>query len=247
MLEGGELLDALSKQGSKAFSESLLAGYMKQILTCLEFLHGKGIIHRNINLHTLNFAEKDCKTIKLTDFTPGDCEKKEVDKAKEILDNPIFIAPEILNHQEADQYCDIWCLGIVLYILLSGSIPFSPDCADDYETLSNKVKSKSFEKEELVDGEWRAVSDDAKDFLLEMLQKEPKKRADATELLNHKWLKRAKSDPRDPTFVEKALKVLQVNRVRINSLSIYRISILSKKQLLHIYIIMEMLKMKQKD
>lgn len=212
-LEGGEIFDALNLQERKTYSEALLAGYIKQVLEGLEYLHSKKIIHRNINLHTIVFAEKDCKTIKLTEFAAEEANGKEIDRVFMLISNPIFHAPEILNKLEYDEACDIWSLGIVCYIIFSGTFPFSLEPSDSYLTVSKKIMKKVISKEDFTDPGWDDVSDDAKDFLMEMLQKDPKKRANATELLNNRWIKKASTELKNLQSAERVLKTLAAANV----------------------------------
>lgn len=98
------------------------------------------------------------------------------------MGTPYYIAPEVLD-RNYDQKCDIWSIGVILYILLCGYPPFNGDT--DSEIIAKIQKGKfSFPKEE-----WSSISKEAKDLIKLMLNKNPKKRPSARELLQHSWFK----------------------------------------------------------
>ncbi len=121
-------------------------------------------------------------TVKITDFgfacffKPGDA------ALREVLGSPLYMAPEIIQEQPYDHKVDIWSIGVITYILLSGRPPF-------------KGKSKNEIFRSILMGDisfehpiWDKISPEVKDFILHALQKDPKKRADAKTLLDHPWL-----------------------------------------------------------
>lgn len=94
-----------------------------------------------------------------------------------------YIAPEVLN-SEYNEKCDVWSVGVILYILLSGRPPF--DGSDDREI----VKSVKVGQYSLNGSEWKNVSKEALDLIKKMLTYDPNNRISAEQSLNHVWIKK---------------------------------------------------------
>lgn len=107
---------------------------------------------------------------------------------KEIHGTSYYIAPEILNKTGYDERCDVWSIGVILYILLTGKPPFDGD-GDEEITEQVKVGNVNFD-----DQIWNMISSEAKDLLKKkMLRYEFKSRASAREVLSHPWFNNAPS------------------------------------------------------
>lgn len=225
-IEARDILDALKSDTYGAYTEAKIAEYMKELLMALDFLHKQWMIHKNLSIQNIQFADKEFKTIKLVEISLMGDVPEEIEKYKGILGNPLYAAPEILNGQEYDKASDIWSAGIICYILLSGSLPYEIDEYDDYPSFIKKVNAKVFKRDEMPEDVWGDVSDDAKDFVMEMIQKDPNRRANIQELLNNRWLKKAKSNSRDLSSVDRIINTLQSLKVLINffNLIYYRIN-----------------------
>jgi calcium-dependent protein kinase len=98
-----------------------------------------------------------------------------------------YISPEVIDGKY-DEKCDIWSCGVILYILLSGHPPFVG--RNDREVLQ-KVKSHRID---YSSGAFKHVSKEAIHLLKRMLEKNPKVRATATEILDHEWFRKCKND-----------------------------------------------------
>jgi len=119
-MAGGELFETITKR--KNFSENIAAKIMKQILQAVNYLHLKRIVHRDLKPENLMLVAEDGYEIKLIDF--GLSRTFSPDKKMySRLGTPFYIAPEVLK-KKYDQRCDIWSIGVILYILLSGRPPF---------------------------------------------------------------------------------------------------------------------------
>ena len=97
-----------------------------------------------------------------------------------VVGTPYYVAPEVLRG-EYDKMCDVWSLGIILYVFLCGYPPFEGD--NNKEIFKNVLKSKL----EFDPADWDTVSDEAKDLVSKMLNKDPKKRLSAEDCLSHEW------------------------------------------------------------
>jgi calcium-dependent protein kinase len=179
---GGELLEAILKAGH--LDESTAADYMRQILSTLIYLHSQKIIHRDLKLENMLIDEPGSNNLKLIDFGAATFYKKD-DLQSLRVGTVNYIAPEVLN-KKYNEKCDVWSAGVILYVLLSGKLPFRG---------SSKMESIRFIKEgrfSLQGGVWDLVSEDAKDLIKKLLDNNPKTRLSAQQAFNHPWIQRSK-------------------------------------------------------
>lgn len=120
---------------------------------------------------------------------------------------PYYIAPEVLKKNYTSK-CDIWSIGVILYILLCGYPPFNG--ANDKQIIEAVMKGKYT----LEEPEWDDISADAKDLVKRMLEYDPAKRISANDALQHKWIKEnAKDEKVERTLATKTLSNLRNFRV----------------------------------
>lgn len=99
-----------------------------------------------------------------------------------VCGTPAYMAPEVLMNQKYDVNCDVWSLGVVLYVMLCGYPPFD---SDSNEENMNNIKAGKYS---FPSPDWDNVSDQAKDLVRKMLTPDPKKRITAEEVLKHPWM-----------------------------------------------------------
>eukprot|EP00467_Chlorarachnion_reptans_P005105 CAMPEP_0114529260 /NCGR_PEP_ID=MMETSP0109-20121206/24727_1 /TAXON_ID=29199 /ORGANISM="Chlorarachnion reptans, Strain CCCM449" /LENGTH=513 /DNA_ID=CAMNT_0001711625 /DNA_START=251 /DNA_END=1790 /DNA_ORIENTATION=- len=205
---GGELFDRILEQ--KQFSEKDAAALTKQMLSALVYMHNKGIVHRDLKPENILYSSfKDDALLKISDFgfasdtssgapltqklgTQGYCAVTEY-YTDSIWTN--FVQPEVFSGKPYDSKCDIWSLGVIVYILLSGLPPFIDlDAEDEIEALNqpfwiyvNQMQQVQNEKVAFTAEVWKRISKDAREFLCCALQIDAKERPTANELLNHCW------------------------------------------------------------
>ena len=113
-----------------------------------------------------------------------------------------YVAPEVLK-KEYDERCDVWSIGVLLYILLSGKPPFDGD--DDTE-ITNRVKKGKYD---LHSGQWKSVSQEAKSLIQKMLTYNYKDRVFARDLIHEPWFKDASEAPLEADLMRECLENLR--------------------------------------
>eukprot|EP01029_Cantina_marsupialis_P024855 TRINITY_DN647_c0_g1_i2.p1 TRINITY_DN647_c0_g1~~TRINITY_DN647_c0_g1_i2.p1 ORF type:complete len:471 (+),score=145.04 TRINITY_DN647_c0_g1_i2:122-1534(+) len=179
---GGELMDRIYEK--RHFSEKIAAQLFKQILQAVAHCHNNNVIHRDLKPENFLFeCKEENSALKLTDFGLAVEMKSEDQHFKEICGSAYYIAPEVLkgcyNHQ-----CDVWSAGIILYLLLSGTVPFGASCANDKEII-REVRHKEVQ---VTGKRWSHVSASARELVLGMLERDPSKRYTIKEAMEHQWL-----------------------------------------------------------
>jgi len=187
LMNGGELLDKILKQ--KFFSEKEARCVMEVVTSVVKYLHVNGVVHRDLKPANILYADDggDPSTLRIIDF--GFAKQLRADNG--LLTTPCytanFVAPEVLKRQGYDAACDVWSLGVLLYIMLSGTTPFANSGGDDPKAILKRIgeghMGLGFES-----GNWRSVSSSAKDLIRLMLDVEPQKRPTAAQILAHPWM-----------------------------------------------------------
>jgi calcium-dependent protein kinase len=105
------------------FTENASAIIIKQVLSAIHYLHSKSIAHRDIKPENIIFETNDALNVKLMDF--GNSRKMgENESLNGVYGTAYYVAPEVLSGTY-DTKCDIWSIGVILYMLLSGNPPFT--------------------------------------------------------------------------------------------------------------------------
>ncbi|KAI3424231.1 hypothetical protein D9Q98_009587 [Chlorella vulgaris] len=198
LLQGGELLDAVLEQGH--YSEADARTIFRQLIQAIQYLHSRGVVHRDLKLDNLLLAATgDITQIKLADFgfakkLPGET----LDSMKTVCGTPGYIAPEVIlgvmqpsgdpAPDGKDHYygppCDLWSAGVILYMLLAGVPPFH----DKSEPrLLRSIIAGKFSMEDSV---WTPVSNEAKELVSQLLVVDPSKRLTCEQVLAHPWMTR---------------------------------------------------------
>ena len=204
--KGGELFDIISKKGS--FTEKEACIIMKQILSAVCYSHQRGIVHRDLKPENILMENTKGLSLKLIDWGCATQLKKQ-ERLHTTDGTSYYIAPEVLQG-DYDEKCDIWSCGVILYILLCGYAPFYGDTDEDIykEVLKGEY---DFPKEE-----WSQVSEEAKNLVKKMIEKDPTKRISALDALQDPWFKhnteKTKNDKVLAKNVLKNMKKFKKNR-----------------------------------
>ena len=178
--KGGELFEIISKKGS--FSEKEACIIMEQLLSGICYSHKNGIVHRDLKPENILMEDTSHNlNIKIVDWGCA-TQMKQKERLHEMDGTSYYIAPEVLEG-DYDEKCDIWSCGVILYVLLCGYAPFYGDTDEDIYKQVLKGEY-DFPKEE-----WDNVSEEAKNLVKKMIEKDTKKRISALEALQDEWFK----------------------------------------------------------
>ncbi|XP_055343188.1 myosin light chain kinase, smooth muscle-like [Paramacrobiotus metropolitanus] len=198
LISGGELFERVIDD-EFILTEKVCTIFMRQICEGVSFMHDKSVIHLDMKPENILCVTQNGNRIKLIDF--GLARKYDPKtNVKVMFGTPEFVAPEVVNFEPISFATDMWSVGVICYILLSGLSPFMGD--NDAETLSNVTQAEWDFEDESFDH----ISADAKDFITKLLVKDPAKRMTAKQCLEHKWLRRDKPAKTD----EKALSKVKL-------------------------------------
>uniref|UniRef100_A0A3Q2Q5Y1 Ribosomal protein S6 kinase A5 n=1 Tax=Fundulus heteroclitus TaxID=8078 RepID=A0A3Q2Q5Y1_FUNHE len=189
LLGGGELLERIRRK--QHFSETEASRIMRKLVSAVSHMHDVGVVHRDLKPENLLFTdESENSEIKIIDF--GFARLKPPDN--QLLKTPCFTlqyaAPEILKYTGYDESCDLWSLGVILYTMLSGQVPFQCQEKSLTHTSAEEIMHKIKQGDFSFGGEaWRNVSQQAKDLIQgELLTVDPDKRIKMCGLRYNAWL-----------------------------------------------------------
>ncbi|KAM9768647.1 serine/threonine-protein kinase 33 isoform 2-T3 [Dama dama] len=203
LCEDGELKEILDRKGH--FSENETRWIIQSLASAIAYLHNKDIVHRDLKLENImvksSFIDANNEmnlNIKVTDF--GLAVKKH-GRSEAMLQTtcgtPIYMAPEVINAHDYSQQCDIWSIGVIMYILLCGKAPFM---ASSEEKLFELIKKGELHFKNSI---WNSISDCAKSVLKQLMKVDPAHRLTAKELLDNQWLTgNTLSSARPPNVLE---------------------------------------------
>ena len=123
ILEGGELFDRIIEV--KKFNELNAAHILEQVLKAINYMHKKNLTHRDLKPENilLESKEMDKLDVKIADFGFS-CIYDPEEGLDLVLGSPLYMAPEIIQNKVYNEKVDIWSIGVITYMLLSGSNPF---------------------------------------------------------------------------------------------------------------------------
>eukprot|EP01064_Diplonema_japonicum_P028655 TRINITY_DN4444_c0_g1_i4.p1 TRINITY_DN4444_c0_g1~~TRINITY_DN4444_c0_g1_i4.p1 ORF type:complete len:487 (+),score=39.01 TRINITY_DN4444_c0_g1_i4:248-1708(+) len=185
LVEGGELEQELKKHGS--LRENIVKRITKHVLLALEYLHGKGIVHRDLKLANMlvsgRFEEGGNCDVKIADFGFS-CVVSNESTLTSFCGTTVFMAPEILMDLPYGKPVDMWAVGVITYLLLFGHHPF---VGPSESQLITRICNIDFS---LDDSRLAAsLSKPCKDFISQLIILDVHQRLSATEALHHAWLR----------------------------------------------------------
>ena len=173
----GNMFGLIPTDKKKRISTQLVANLIKDIISAVYFLHNMSppIIHRDIKPENVLLAENF--VAKLTDFGWSNYIQED-QKRTTVCGTPIYLAPEIIKEQGHDERVDIWCIGVLLFELTTGTVPFP---GNDIESLENNILKLRIQ--------WpKEINVDAKNLISKILKLDPNARISLSDMLKHPFI-----------------------------------------------------------
>ncbi|XP_072549653.1 myosin light chain kinase, smooth muscle isoform X2 [Salminus brasiliensis] len=179
-IAGGELFERIVDDNYE-HTEPSSVGYMRQILQGIQYMHEQNIVHLDLKPENIVCVNRTGIQIKIIDF--GLAAKLDPSNPVKVMHGtPEFVAPEVINYEPICLATDMWSIGVICYILLSGESPFLGD--NDSETLALVTGAQwEFDEESFED-----ITRQAKDFISSLLHKDVRRRLSCEEALAHSWM-----------------------------------------------------------
>lgn len=191
LCRGGELFELLNsgKNQGFVFREDRASKLMRDMLSAVHYLHERGVVHRDLKLENFLFEDHHANSpLILIDFGLSKHFSRE-EKLTQKVGSCYYTAPEVLNGNY-DFRCDLWSLGVLCYMLLSGSPPFYGKSVEDvYNAILTKEAS-------FADKKFKHVSNSCMDFMKRLLVRDPRHRMTTGEALLHPFITGAAYFPR---------------------------------------------------
>eukprot|EP00793_Prasinoderma_coloniale_P005943 PRCOL_00004417-RA len=183
---GGELFDHIVKQHH--YSERDGARIVRMMLKAVAHCHELFVAHRDIKPENFLFeSDRPDAELKLIDFGLSSFFKRDGSPFRDTVGTAYYIAPEVIRGASGPA-SDVWSLGVLTYVILCGRPPFNgPNDAAIYSAIE-KFDPEVFKKYKFSKHPWPEISDSGKRLVMRMLQKDPRKRPMALELLNDPWV-----------------------------------------------------------
>uniref|UniRef100_A0A8D3DA13 Calcium/calmodulin-dependent protein kinase 1Da n=1 Tax=Scophthalmus maximus TaxID=52904 RepID=A0A8D3DA13_SCOMX len=180
LVSGGELFDRIVEKGF--YTEKDASTLIRQVLDAVNYLHKMGIVHRDLKPENLlYFNPQDESKIMISDFGLSKMEGSG-DVMSTACGTPGYVAPEVLAQKPYSKAVDCWSIGVIAYILLCGYPPF-------YDENDSKLFEQILKADYEFDAPyWDDISDSAKDFIGNLMEKDPAKRFTCDHALRHPWI-----------------------------------------------------------
>ena len=196
--KNGELFDYISKK--ERLQEDEASSFFYQIINGVEYIHSKGIAHRDLKLENLLLTEDN--TIKIIDFgLSHEFNGKDLLKTK--CGSPSYASPELIAQPFYDGFkSDIWCCGIILYAMLCGYLPFDGDeDKDGKDVLFKNIIEGNLEFPKFI-------SKIAKGLIIRLLNVDAKERISIPEIKKHPFYLKGKKKCKNSSVEKKIIKII---------------------------------------
>ena len=215
----GDLHDEINSR--KRFSEREASFIIYQILLAIRYCHSMGIVHRDLKPENIMIDKKETSgllRVKLIDFGVAKIFNRSVSN-RTFAGSNIYMAPEVLK-ADYNELCDLWSIGIILYILLIGVPPFH---GKDNNEIYRAIKEGKYDT---LNSVYISLSENAKDLISKLLKYNPNERITAKEALKHPWF--STDDIRNINYLEpEVIRGLLTNLEKYKSENIIKCSVLA--------------------
>jgi len=177
LVTGGELFDQIVARGE--YSEKDASNIVRQIISAVSHLHSHGIAHRDLKPQNLLCAGPSGDDIRVADFGLSKLFYNG-ENLETCCGSPEYVAPVVLECKPYDKACDLWSVGVITYVLLTGCFPFW-----------DKNNAVLYEKIRRAEYGWPSglqISAEAKDLIRHLIEKNPENRFTAEQALKHPWV-----------------------------------------------------------
>ena len=187
--KGGEVFSKIIERinAKLMYSEKDAANIIKQVISCINYCHNKNICHRDLKPENLLYLkdgpEKD-NIIKVIDFGLS----QNNNKLKSKVGTAYYVSPEVLRGNYTEK-CDIWSVGVILYLLLTGEPPFN---GQNDQIIYSKILKFDLK---FPEQKWKYISREVKDLLQNHMLVPENRRYTAKQVLEHIWFKNAPDTP----------------------------------------------------
>lgn len=205
----GNLVENMTSSFSKSFCENTLADVGNGILSAISFAHSRNVVHLNLNVESVRFASQSPADVQIFGFELPIAEKDflwEEPASWQIF----YTAPELIEEKSSKvagsisrlKAADMWSIGVILYVLATGSLPFSGESRDK---TKRSILNCMYNPAEIA-----GLSSDFQDLVSKLLVKDPSKRLTARQSMAHPWIKlrNEQNSSRRRVFNEKVIKGL---------------------------------------
>uniref|UniRef100_A0A0K8SWP2 Myosin light chain kinase, smooth muscle n=2 Tax=Lygus hesperus TaxID=30085 RepID=A0A0K8SWP2_LYGHE len=204
LITGGELFERVVADDFTLTERDCIL-FMRQICEGVAYMHSQSVVHLDLKPENIMCTTRNSHDIKLIDF--GLAQKLSGDQPVRVMfGTPEFIAPEIINYEPIGTQTDMWSVGVICYVLLSGLSPFMGD--NDAETFANITRAEF----DFDDGDFDSISQTAKDFISELLVKRKEDRLTAEECLAHRWMSQEDTEMNKVALCTDKLKKFIIRR-----------------------------------
>ncbi|NXS55322.1 MYLK2 kinase, partial [Brachypteracias leptosomus] len=179
-IEGGELFERIIDDDYHLTEVDCMV-FVRQICEGIRFMHHMRVLHLDLKPENILCVAATGHMVKIIDFGLARRYNPQ-EKLKVNFGTPEFLSPEVVNYEQVSYSTDMWSMGVITYMLLSGLSPFLGD--NDTETLNNVLAANWYFDEETFE----SVSDEAKDFVSNLIIKAKSARMSAAQCLEHPWL-----------------------------------------------------------
>ena len=184
LVSGGDVMHHIMNSKNSCLDEPIVKKYVKQIITAIQYMHEAGIVHRDLKVENLLLDEYS--NIKIIDFGLSNFIRNPDNLTSNMVQtqcgSPAYAAPELLGHKNYGKEVDVWSIGVNMFAMLAGSLPYT---VEPYDITALHAK--------IIDGRINHIPDhitnSCKDLLMRFLTPDPSKRITLTEAINHIWFK----------------------------------------------------------
>eukprot|EP00440_Ansanella_granifera_P062871 gb/GFBE01068174.1/.p1 GENE.gb/GFBE01068174.1/~~gb/GFBE01068174.1/.p1 ORF type:complete len:623 (+),score=141.17 gb/GFBE01068174.1/:1-1869(+) len=201
--EGGELFDRIMERGR--IGESTTVDIARQAASALLYAHNRGIAHRDLKPENICFCNDDDYNtdVKLIDW--GLAHYFGRSKMNSSVGSLVYAAPEVMEANDVDGYtasCDLWSLGVMIYVMLCGKPPF-------WGNFQEQLRRMRKEQFPMRDTTWQQISEDAKGLIRGLLKFDARQRMSIEDVLQCPWLRTGAQSGMDPAVAGRVLKHLR--------------------------------------